>query len=269
MTIFNRSGWAVAPIFLAIFIDITQINVQLSDLFLPFYIIVGIFILLGIFTWYAPMPEIKAVGEDEKDVSSESAGVRAFVESKKSVFQFPHLMLGVLTLFFYNGIDALILVTPVDFAETIKLSNPERYALFPVIAVSVGCVLGIALIPRYMSQLTGLRIGSVIALLFSVLIPLVSAKTAIYILPVIGFATSLVWGAVWPLAISYIGKYTKIGSSILVSSIVGAAVIPLIFGYLKDITGDIQKAYWILFPSILSIVYYAFWGYNTGLKTVK
>ncbi len=268
MTICNRSGWAVAPIFLAIFMDITQINVQLTDLFLPFYIVVGIFILLGIFTWFAPLPEIKAVGEDEADNSEESAQVKTFVESKKSILQFPHLLLGVVALFFYVGIDTLSLVSPVDFAQSLELSHPERYTLYTVIAISAGCVLGVILVPRYMSQLKGLRIGSLIALLFSVLIPLLPATIAIYFIPMIGFSTCLVWGAVWPLAISYLGKYTKTGSSLLVSAIVGGAVLPLIFGYLKDLMGDIQQAYWIFFPAVLFIVFYAFKGYRIGLKDV-
>ena len=266
MTICNRSGWAVAPIFLAIFIDIAQISVQLGDLFLPFYIIVGIFILLGIFTWFAPLPEIKAVGEDEKDASSESAKVREFVETKKSVFQFPHLLLGVVALFFYVGLDIMVLVTPVDFAETIGLHNPERYTLYSVVAISTGCVLGILLIPRYVSQLTALRISVVIGLIFSIFIPLLPGKIAIYIVPVIGFTTCLVWPAVWPLAISNLGKYTKIGSSVLVSSCIGGAILPLVFGFLKDLTGNIQQAYWLFFPSILLIVFYAFVGYKLGIK---
>jgi len=262
MTICNRSGWAIAPIFLALFIDITQINVQLGDLFLPFYIIVGIFILLGVFTWFAPLPEIKAVGEDDKDASAESAKVREFAASKKSVFGFPHLLLGVVALFFYVGLDIMVLVTPVDFAGTIGLGNPERYTLYSVAAISAGCILGILLIPRYMSQLTGLRIGSVIALFFALFIPLLPAQIAIYVIPVIGFSTCLVWGAVWPLAISNLGKYTKIGSSILVSSCIGGAVLPLVFGFLKDVTGNIQQAYWLFFPSVLFIVFYAFKGYK-------
>jgi fucose permease len=266
MTICNRSGWAIAPVFLAIFIDIAGLNVQLSDLFLPFYIIVGIFVLLGILTWFSPLPEIKAIGEDEKDASTESAEINEFVASKKSVFRFPHLLLGVITLFFYVGIDTLVLVTPVDFAETIGLRNPERYTLYSVVAISAGCILGILLIPNYMSQLMGLRIGSIAGLVFSAFIPLLPAQIAIYVLPLIGFSTCLVWGAVWPLAISNLGKYTKIGSSILVSAIVGGAVLPLIFGYLKDLTGNIQQAYWLFFPSILFIVFYAFLGYKIGLS---
>ena len=268
MTVCNRAGWAVAPVFLSIFIDVTQINVLLSDLFLPFYIITGIFIFLGVFTWFAPLPEISAVGEEEKDASAESIKVREFVASKKSVFGFPHLMLGVIATFFSVGIETLIYITPVDFADTIGLTNPERYMIYPVAATALGCLLGIWLIPRYISQLTGLRIGVVTGTFFCLLIPILPANIAIYALPVASLAFSLNWAVVWPLAISYLGKYTKIGSAILVSSIVGAAILPLIFGYLKDVTGDIQQAYWLFFPSMLFIVFYAFIGYKAGLKTI-
>ena len=269
MTICNRSGWAIAPIFLAFFIDITQVNVQLSDLFLPFYIIVGIFILLGIFTWFAPLLEVKAVGEEEKDVSAESIKVREFVASKKSVFHFPHLILGVIALFFVVGVETLIYVTPVDFAQTIGLPNPERYMIYPIAATALGAVLGIFLIPRYIPQVMGFRIGVASGFFFCLLLPILPAHIAIYIFPVISLAFSLNWNVVWPLAISYLGKYTKIGSSILVSSIVGGAVIPLVFGYLKDVTGDIQQAYWLFPPLMLFVIFYAFVGYKAGLKGLK
>ena len=253
-------------VFLVIFIDITQINVQLRDLFLPFYIIVGIFVLLGIFTWFAPLPEITAVGEDEKEDSAESAKVIEFVEKKKSVFHFPHLMIGVIATFFSVGIETLLYITPVDFAETIGLPNPERYMIYPVAATMVGCLLGVLLIPRYLSQLTGLRIGVVTGTFCCLLIPILPANMVIYAITVASLAFSLNWPVVWPLAISYLGKYTKIGSAILVSSIVGAAILPIVFGFMKDLTGDIQKAYWLFFPSMLLIVFYAFWGYKIGVK---
>ena len=268
MTVCNRAGWAVAPVFLAIFIDITQISVQLGDLFLPFYIIVGIFILMGIFTWFAPLPEISAVGEEEKDVSEESAKVREFVASKKSVFRFPHLILGVIALFLDVGVGTLAYITPVDFAETIGLPHPERYLIYSVAGTAIGSIIAILLIPRYMSQLTGFRIGVVAGLFFCLFLPILPVNLAIYVFPAISFFFCLNWCVVWPLAISYLGKYTKIGSSILVSSIVGGAVFPLVFGYLKDLTGDIQKAYWLFAPSALLIVFYAFVGYKVGLKSL-
>jgi FHS family L-fucose permease-like MFS transporter len=77
MIIFNRSGWAIAPLFLALFLDLSRARIDLSDMFLPFYIIVGVFLLLGLFTWFAPLPEIKAKGEEA--ISEESSDILEYL----------------------------------------------------------------------------------------------------------------------------------------------------------------------------------------------
>ncbi len=266
MVICNRAGWAIAPIFLAMFLDLSQINMQLSDMYLPFYLIVGVFILLGIVTCFAPLPEIKAEGEDDEDVPEWADNQWNINGSKKNIWQFPHLLLGVVTLFFFVGVDTLTLVSPVDFANTLGLANPERYTMHTVIATSLGCILGIIVIPRYISQLSALKIGSLSGLIISILIILFPAETAIHLVSFMGFAISIVWGAVWPLAISHLGRFTKTGASFLVMAIVGGAILPLCFGWLKDALGDIQQAYWLFVPGLLFIVFYAFKGYQIGLK---
>jgi FHS family L-fucose permease-like MFS transporter len=58
-----------------------------------------------------------------------------------------------------------------------------------------------------------------------------------------------------------LGKFTKVGSSLLVASIGGGALIPLIFGFLKDAVGN-QNAYWICLPCYIFIMYYAYKGYK-------
>jgi glucose/galactose transporter len=265
MTICNRGGWAIAPIFLAAFINIAGVSVELSEVYLPFYIIAAVFVVLGIFTAFAPLPEISAAGEDDNTQTEESEAVRRFVETKRSVWQFPHLLLGAVALFFYVGVDTLALVSPVDFAQSIGLEHPERYTSYTVAAISIGCILGIILVPKYLSQINGLRIGSILGIILSLLIVVTPPQVAIYLVSATSFSTALVWGAVWPLAISYLGKYTKRGSALLVSSSVGGAVLPLVFGGLKDCFGNIQQSYWLFVPSILFIAYYAFKGYKAGL----
>lgn len=66
MGICNKLAWPVAPLFFALVVA-DQTNVQTSDLYLPFYIIIGVFLLLGIISLMAPLPEVKAAGEDESD----------------------------------------------------------------------------------------------------------------------------------------------------------------------------------------------------------
>jgi FHS family L-fucose permease-like MFS transporter len=266
MIIFNRSGWAIAPIFLALFLDLTQAKIDLSDMFLPFYIIVGVFLLLGLFTWFAPLPEIKAKGEEA--VSEESSAIMKFVSTKTNVFQFPHLLLGVLTLFVFIGLDTLTLVSPVDFALSLGLQHPEVYTMHTVIGTVSGCIISIILIPKVISQTLALKWGTASGTVVSLLIVLLPPYIAIHLVAVVGFTISIVWGAVWPLAISHLGKFTKAGSSLLVTAIVGGAVFPLLFGWLKDVFGNIQQAYWLFFPSLLFMMFYAFRGHKIGLKNL-
>ena len=77
----------------------------------------------------------------------------------------------------------------------------------------------------------------------------------------IALACSLIWPAIWPLAMADLGRFTKTGASLLVASIVGGAIIPLIFGFLKDAVGN-QQAYWICLPCYLFMLYYACYGYK-------
>lgn len=267
MIIFNRSGWAIAPIFLALFLDLNQAKINLSDMFLPFYIIVGVFLLLGLFTWFVPLPEIKAKGEEA--ISEESSAIIEFTSIKTNVFQFPHLLWGVLTLFVFIGIDTLTLVSPVDFAITLGFKHPEAYTMHTVIAMVFGCVLGIILIPKVISQTLAFKWGTSLGAIVSLLIVLLPPVIAVHFVSVLSFTISIVWGAVWPLAISYLGKFTKAGSSLLVSAIVGGAIYPLLFGWLKDVFGNIQQAYWLFLPSLLFMIFYAFKGHSIGLKRFR
>ncbi len=269
MGILNKFGWAVAPVFLAIFIDLSKTEVDLSEMYLPFYIIAGVFIFLGIFTYMVPLPEIKARGEDEEDGDSEeSAEIIRFVKTKKSVFHFPHLLLGMLLLFLYVGVETITLASPVDFATTIGLDNPHVYTSYTVIAMVIGYILGILLIPKVISQHRIFLICALSGILFSTLTVLVPVKYAIYFVALMGLSNSLIWGPVWALAISYLGKYTKAGASLLVMSIVGGAVLPLLFGWLKDLLGNMQQAYWVCVPFYIYALYYALKGYRAGLATI-
>ena len=104
----NKLSFGLAPVVLAVFMD--TINVQLSDVIFPFYVISGILIILGVLSYFAPLPEVKAAGEDEKEIISD------YANSKTSILQFPHLLLGALAIFFYVGVENIALVSINDYA---------------------------------------------------------------------------------------------------------------------------------------------------------
>ena len=266
MGIMNKLAWWIAPLFLGFFIDIS--NVKLENVALPFYIVTGILVALGVITYFMPLPEVKAEGEDESEESTST-----YAANKTSIMQFPHLLLGVLALFIYVGIETLPMVSIIDFAKATfpDATNLDGYAKFVTLGLVVGYLFGVITIPKYISQTTALIMFALIGIASSLILILAPAKLAFYAIVLISFANSLMWPAIWPLAIQDLGKFTKTGSSLLVMGIVGGAVIPFIYGYLVDIakgTAEVasvaqyQGAYWIMVPCYLFILYFAMHGHK-------
>lgn len=267
MGIMNKLAWWMGPVFLGLFLDLK--NVELSQVSFPFYLVTGILVALGIFMYFAPLPEVKAAGEDESDNSADTA----YANGKKSVFQIPHLMLGVLALFLYVGVETLPMVSIIGFAKAVfgeGMANPESFAKYVPIGMFVGYIFGVFAIPKMITQTNALKLFTLIGLAASLYLIFLPGTIGIYSLVAIGFANSIMWGSIWPLALVDLGKYTKTGASLLVMGIVGGAVIPLIFGFLVDLFKteevltvlDYQKAYWIFIPAYLYIFYFARWGWE-------
>ncbi len=260
MGICNKLAWSVAPAFLAWVIGKDVAATGVADLYLPFYIIIAIFLLLGILALIAPLPEVKAVGEDE-----ETAADCPYAATKTSIWQFPHLLLGALALFLYVGVETVSLSTLVDYADSLGLANAAGYAWISSIGMVVGYLCGILLIPKYMSQSSALRICAWLGVIGVLLVVLTPPHLSIWFTACMALSCSLIWPAVWPLAMTDLGRFTKAGSSLLVMAIAGGAVIPTLFGFLKDSVGA-QNAYWIALPCFLFILYYAIWGYKIRTK---
>ena len=263
MGICNKLAWPIAPVFLAWVIgkNTTEIS-EIADLILPFYIIIGVFIILGVISLLAPLPEVKAVGEDDSSsVSSECA----YAAGKTSIWQFPHLILGVIALFLYVGAEVVALSTLVDYATSLQLPNAANYAWIPSIGMVVGYICGIVAIPKYISQANALRVCASIAIVGSICVVQTPAAISIWFISLIALGCSLIWPALWPLAMADLGRFTKVGASLLVMAIAGGAVVPTIFGFIKDIVGT-QNAYWVCLPCFLFILYYGLVGYKIRTK---
>lgn len=254
MGICNSLALSLPSVFIAFVTGKNIDAVALGDLDICFYVIISIVVILGVITRFAPLEEIKAEGEENEDDCPYAAG-------KKSIWQFPHLVLGALALFVYVGVENLALLTVLDYAQDLELSNPEKYTLFPGLGMAIGYVIGILLIPKYMSQVKALRICTWVAVVDSLLIVLTPASVSVWCVALLSLACSLMYPAIWPLAITELGKFTKKGSSLLVASIGGGALIPLLFGLVKDWAGS-QPAYWICIPFYLLIMFYAYYGYK-------
>ena len=260
MGMINKLAWPVSPLFIALFAGASG-SVAIDDLGKPFAVIICLFVALGVVALLSPLPEVKAAGEDSNETDEADQEVSAYANSKKSVFQFPHLVLGAIAIFFYVGAETIVLGTLIDYANELGLARPENYSWITPISISIGYIAGIILIPKYLSQTRALQICSFVALLGTTLVVLLPGVYSIYSVGVMALGCSLMWPAFWPLALMDLGKFTKKGSSLLTMGLIGGAAITVLFGLLKDVS-DARYAYGLCFVCFGYILFYAFKGYK-------
>ncbi|EGW48212.1 hypothetical protein HMPREF0666_00047 [Prevotella sp. C561] len=258
MGISNKLAWPVTTLFITLVIGKGIGDTQLSDLYLPFTIIIAIFLLLGVIALLAPLPDVKAAGEDESDTTASS---NSYAEGKTSILQFPHLLLGCLALFLYVGVETISLATATGYAQSLGLEG-DNYGFIPSVGMIVGYVCGVIFIPRYLSQAAAMRICAIIALVGSIAVAVVPNPVfSVCCIFLMALGCSLMWPALWPLAMADLGKFTKAGSSLLTMAIAGGAVMPWVQGLVQD-AFSYQTSYWVSVPCFLFILYYGLAGYK-------
>jgi len=221
----------------------------------PYIVMTAVLFLMGIGIRYAPLPEIET--EDESDEQLKS------ISDRKNIFASPHLILGVIALFFYVGAEVIAGDTIITYGQSlgIELSKAKVFTSYTLISMIVGYILGIMLIPKYLSQRKALLYSGILGVIFTIAAVLTSGFTSVLFIAILGFANALVWPAIWPLAIHNLGKFIKTGSALLIMAIAGGALLPLVWGKLADVFGS-QQAYLVLLPSYLIIIFYATKGYK-------
>jgi FHS family L-fucose permease-like MFS transporter len=242
----------------------------------PYIVMAVILFLLGILIRKAPLPHVEADSNDE---------VNGGDTNKTSIFQFPHLWLGVLTLFVYVGAEVIAGDTIIAYGISLGFSAEDAkfFTTLTLLAMVGTYALGIFLIPKYINQGKALRISAVLGLVFTICILFTSGITSILFVASLGIANALVWPAVWPLTLQGLGKFTKTASALLIMAISGGAIIPPLYGRIVDSTSQelilsgVEKAeaiatastqsYWILLPCYAIILYYAVYGHKMGLKS--
>ncbi|WP_456103440.1 MFS transporter [Prevotella sp.] len=262
MGISNKLAWPVTTLFISLVIGKGIGEVELTDLYLPFTIIIGIFLLLGLIALLAPLPDVKAEGEEE---SGEDMANNSYADQKTSILQFPHLLLGCLALFLYVGVETISLATATGYAQSLGLEG-DNYGFIPSVGMIVGYICGVIFIPRYLSQAAAMRICAIVALVGSVAVAVVpNPVISVYCIFLMALGCSLMWPALWPLAMADLGKFTKSGASLLTMAIAGGAVMPWLRGLLQDAT-SYQTSYWVSVPCFLFILYYGLAGYKIRRK---
>jgi len=237
----------------------SELDELANRVIIPYLIMAIILAILSFFALYSSLPEIDT-DHEEQEVATANV-------NKNSILQFPHLLLGVLTLFLYVGVEVIAGDTIISYGafQQIPISNAKYFTSITLSAMLLGYIIGIACIPKYFSQETALKVSAGMGIIFVMAAIFSSGYLSVIFIALLGLSNSLVWPAIWPLAISGLGRFTKKGSSLLIMAIGGGALMPLLYGHLADIFNP-KDAYWIVVPCYLMIGYYAFYGHKVRTK---
>ena len=181
MGICAKVFYAAASFILAIFIDLA--DVEIGDTIVPFYVISAVLLVMGLVYYFSPLPEVKAIGEDP--VLSEKGNDSAYADSKRHIWQFPHLLLGVAAIFFTVGVEYLGLSTINDYARSMGLPNPQNYVWLVSAAMILGYLAGMLLIPNCLSQTNALVASTILGMTTTLVIVLIPGAASIYFVPVL------------------------------------------------------------------------------------
>lgn len=251
------------------------------------YIYMGIVILiLAVIIRMSPLPEINL--DEDGNVSNQG-----IFKQMVNALKFPQLVLGVITLILYVAAEVIAGDTIGKFGKQLGVygENGDLYlklTSFTMVAMVIGYLLGVSLIPKYVSQVAALKASGILGIILVFLIvyidasvmvqlPLLPAMPLVIILvALLGLANALCWPAIWPLALQDLGGYTKIAGAILVMGIIGGAIFPLVYGYLAEVinlsneaqglsttakSGN-QIAYLMLLPAYIMILFFAIKGHK-------
>lgn len=279
MGILNKGAGVVAPIvFTALILsgfsdtasgELSQAKIDdmANALVLP-YLGMALFIgLLGFAVKKSPLPEL----EKEADETENKGHLMAALSH-------PNLALGVLALFFYVAVEVIAGDTIGTFALSLGVENYSVMTSYTMGCMVIGYILGIVLIPRYVSQQTALMVSAVLGIVLSLgvvfgdnnsftiahmlsgLLGEVAFPDTLILIAFLGLANAIVWPAVFPLALSGMGKLTSVGSALLVMGISGGAFGPLFWGLASGTSMGQQGGYIVMLPCYLFILFYAVKG---------
>jgi FHS family L-fucose permease-like MFS transporter len=228
-------------------------NEKLNTVITPYGIMTVILVVLAIWVWFSGLPEVEAE-EVKQDQNS----------GKDSVWSYPNLVLGLIAFFLYVGVEVIAGDTIINYgvSQGFDKDVAKIFTTYTLYGMLAGYVVGILFIPKYLSQQKALNYSAILGIVFSIGAIAFTGFTSVLCLALLGLANALMWPALWPLAIQGLGKFTKLGSALIIMMISGGALLPLLYGKIADNIGDTQKAYVIMIPCYIFIYFYATIGHK-------
>src|ERR1700722_629253 len=278
---FNSVGAVVTPIVGAAFIlsGVEYSRTQLSAMTLaelqafqvaeantvkgPYLVIAGGFLAVAALIFFSQLPEVQEEDGDEATLNA--------VGGLRGLWPYKHLLKGVLAQFFYVGAQIGVASFVIRFAQYSMPGLPEKqaanYLKLHLLGFMIGRFAGSAMMKRIAASRL-LSLFGMSALLCLTVVLLGTGAAPMWALVLLGFFHSIMFPTIFALSLKQLGPHTKLGSSLLVMSIIGGAVFPAIMGYISDMS-SIRYAFWVPFLCHLYVLYFAARGYRPALDLPK
>ena len=262
-------------------------NATISDAAPALFIAMGIFALAFIVLASMQLPE------PNREVEKKEKGVK----DKHSALSFRHFVLGTVAIFLYVGVEVGIpnfvnlFLTNAPTAETPGMgldatlagSVVGTYWFLMMCGRLIGGVLGGKFSAK--AQITFVCLLALIFLLVGMYTPstitvsmpvftgtgfaMAAVPMGVMFFVLCGLCTSVMWGGIFNLAVEGLGKYTAMGSGLVMVMVCGGGILPLIQGGVADLTGNYMASYWVIFAAVAYILYYALLGCKNVNKDIK
>ena len=233
---------------------------------LPYTVLGFLLVLAGVGIRYSVLPELDTDSEKPSEKNEEGHKVR------NRLIDFPYLVLGAIAIFLHVGTQVIAIDTIINYAGSmnIGLLDAKVFPSYTLTATIIGYLLGIILIPRFVSQKNALIFCTSLGLFLSLGVVFADwnlslfghqANASIWFLALIGFPNAVIYAGIWPLSIRGLGRFTKTGSSLLIMGLSGNAILPLVYGALAD-AYSLRIGYWALIPCFVYLVWFAVFGHK-------
>ena len=241
----------------------TTLDELASRVIVPYIAMAAVLAAIGIMVKFSRLPELDPAVDN-------AAGADEQTKGKSSIFQFPFLLLGVIAIFCDVGLEIVAGDTIISYglSQGIPISIARHFTSLTMLFSILGYTMGIIFIPRYISQSYALRLCAALGTVLALLAIMSPPWASVLLIASLGLANALIWPAVWPLAIEGLGRFTGIGSSLLIMGNLGGALIPLLYGRLADVANP-TTAYVVVIPCYLFVLYYAVAGHKLGKNVLN
>ena len=224
----------------------------------PYLAITALFLLVAALLYLAHLPEVR-----EFSAGSSTAPERT-PKDHWAILRYKHLVKGVVAQCFYVGAQVGVTSFVIRFTQHALPNTPEKTAAnflkWHLIGFMIGRFAGSAMMKRIAPPRL-LGIFAACALVCTAITIAGSGNAAVWALVLLGFFDSIMFPTIFALSVKNLGPYTKLGSALLVMSIIGGAIVPAMMGYVSDIS-SIQKAFVVPLICYAYTLYFAFRGYK-------